>query len=190
RDMLSWSMILFQGQLLILITLSSIASNEQHEAKSRGYDFLSILPIFDKEIVAAKFACVFITVVFIVAYNYFLLILFPEPAYLASFGRIFVLSCGLVCLLLAGLMYIIIYRWGHAKFIRIVWVTVFSAMILPILFVELVLLKRNIDFRNLFYKITEVDKTAWILLTLLSVAIFFLLMRCAIHLKIKKKETG
>jgi hypothetical protein len=105
RDVLSWSMVLFQGQILFLIILGAISSNEQLEEKSKGYAFLSILPVTDRTIVASKFACVFITVFFIVAYNNFLFILFPEPAYLASFGRIFVLLSGLVCLILAGLMF-------------------------------------------------------------------------------------
>ena len=187
RDMLSWSMVLFQGQILILIILSSIASNEQQEEKSKGYAFLSILPVTDRDIVASKFACVLLTVSFIVAYNNFLFTLFPDPAYLASFGRIFVLLSGLACLILAGLMYIIIYLWGH-RFIKIVWITALANVILPILFVELVLLKRNIDLRNLFNAITKVSRAVWILLALISVVLFLLLLQAAVQAKARQRE--
>ena len=61
-------------------------------------------------------------------------------------------------------------------------------VILPILFVELVLLKRNIDLRNLFNAITKVSRAVWILLALISVVLFLLLLQAAVQAKARQRE--
>jgi hypothetical protein len=61
-------------------------------------------------------------------------------------------------------------------------------MILPILFAEFVLIKRNFDFQSFFTAISDVSWAVWILLALMSVFIFFLLMQTAVRVKARQRE--
>jgi len=183
RRELSWGMVLFQGLWLILIVEGSLTINEKTEEKSNAYNFLRILPIEDREIVISKFILVLLTGIFVLVCNYFMYIFMPGPPYLYALGRIHVFLCLFIALCLAGLSYIIIFRFGHAVFVKYMWITLITLMVTPILFIELVLLKLDIDYREIIDKIIQLSGLIWITIAICGFTVYLLLMKTAIKAK-------
>ena len=82
RKELSGAIVMFQGLWLILIVEGALAVSERAEDKTRGYDFLRLLPIKDREIVQSKFLIVLLTTIFLLAFNYILYLFIPGPVHL------------------------------------------------------------------------------------------------------------
>jgi hypothetical protein len=183
RKTISPAMAIFLGQWLILIIFGAVAVNEKSEEKSKGYDFLKILPITTREIVAAKFALVMIMVVFIAAYENILLFFFSIPAHLLFITRIWVGVCAIGALFLAGLMYIVIFRFGHAFFAKLLWIVAVPVFILPIIIYEFVLLKMDMDIRGTLDTLNNLSWLVWTALILLSLCLYYGLMRVTVKTK-------
>lgn len=183
RNELSWGMVLFQGLWMILIVEGSISSNEKAEEKSNGYKLLRILPVGDREIVISKFILVLSTVVFVLAYNYILYFFIPGSSHLYALGRFHVFLCLFISLFLAGLSYIIIFRFGNAVFLKFVWIATITIIVTPILLIELVLLKMDIDFRSFIDQIARLNGLIWVTIGLSGLGVYFLMMQVAIKAK-------
>lgn len=165
------------------MVLGSLAVNEQHEEKSHGYEFLKNLPLYDKEIVASKFALVFLTTVVMIAYHNILYFFTPGPPHLFVLGRIFLIFCGNIALLFAACMYIFIYKFGHAKFLKIVWVIVACFFIVPFLMIEKVFLKIGLDIDGIIMSIVRQNRLVWVLMSVIGFSIFLGLMQIVIKIK-------
>jgi hypothetical protein len=183
RTEISWAMVLFQGLWLILIVEGAVTVNEKAEEKTNAYDFLRTLPISDREIVVSKFILVSLTGIFVLVSNYAIYFFMPEPPYLVALGRIYLLFCFFAALSFAGISYIIIFRYGHSVFVKFVWITLIAIMVGPILLIELVLLKLDIDFRGIIDRMSELHGSIWIVMGLCGLAVYFLLMQAAIKAK-------
>lgn len=183
RNELSWAMVLFQGLWLILIVEGSLTINEKAEEKAKAYDFLRTLPISDREIVVSKFILVLLTGIFVLACNYAIYFFMPGPPYLVALGRIFLLLCLFGALSFAGISYIIIFRYGHSIFVKFVWITLIIVMVSPLLLIELVLLKLDIDYREIIDKIIQLNGLIWVLIALCGFMASFFLMNAAIKAK-------
>jgi hypothetical protein len=183
RNELSWGMVLFQGLWLILIVEGSVAINEKTEKKTQGYSFLRLLPIQDREIVISKFILVLVTGIVVLVYNNFLYLFIPGPSYLHALGRTYLFICLFIALIFAGLSYIIIFRFGHAVFVKFVWITLITTMVTPILIVEFVLLKMEIDLPAFIDRMSQFTLLIWITAALCGFSIYFFLMQLAIKAK-------
>jgi hypothetical protein len=161
---------------MVWLVLGAMWSHEQMESKANGYAFLRTLPIEPRQIVRAKFAMVFLSVLLYVggccaafaAVSTNPDYLIPSCAYLILHGD--------VCLVAAALLYLGIFRYGYSrfgKFVLISWICLFIAPI-PI---RLFLLRpRGItDFEIMQY----MRSPFWIAVTVISLAAYFFLMRQA-----------
>lgn len=183
RTEISWAMVLFQGLWLILIVEGSVTINEKTEEKTNAYDFLRILPVSDREIVISKFALVLLTGIFVLVCNYAMYFFMPGPPYLVALGRIFLLLCFFAALSFAGISYIIIFRYGHSVFVKFVWIALIIVMASPLLVIELVLLKLDIDYREIIDKIIALNGLIWVSIALCGFTVCFFLMNAAVKAK-------
>jgi hypothetical protein len=176
-------MVIFQGLWMVLIVEGAIAANEKSEEKSKGYEFLRTLPLTDREIVKSKFMLVLLTAGFVLACNSILYMFMPGPSHLKELGPLYALICANFCLVLAGISYIIIFRYGHAAFVKFVWIATIVIMLTPILLFEFVVRKMDIDFKAL---IEGINQNNWLIgtcFTICGLAAYFLLLQAATRAK-------
>ena len=179
--------ILFQGQMMIYAIGAGLLNSEQLEEKCQGYKFLQILPINDRDIVASKFAVLLIATFILVGFNCTVYFFIGGNPDLFSFGRIFLLFCGDLSLIIGAFLLIFNFRFGAAKFIKIGWIIMVSIMMLPILFIEIVLPKININFQGIIQAMAGLHWMLWILITLSIFTIYYGLMVIAVRAKQAQK---
>jgi hypothetical protein len=184
RKELSGPMVMFQGLWLILVVEGALAISEKAEDKTHGYDFLRVLPIKDQEIVLSKFLVVFLTTIFLVAFNSLLYLFIPGPVHLFTIGRILVLISGIYALILAATSYVIIFRFGHANFVKFVWAVMIITMVAPVLIFESVILKMDLDISIVIDKLSQLHWLIWIVLPICGLALFYLLFQMASRAKV------
>lgn len=184
RKELSGPMVMFQGLWLILVVEGALAVSEKAEDKTHGYDFLSILPIKDQEIVLSKFLIVLLTTIFLVAFNFILYLFMPGSVHLFMIGRILVLISGVYALILAATSYVIIIRFGHANFVKFVWAVMIITMVAPVLILENVVLKMDLDISTITDKLSQLRWLFWIVLPLCGLTLFYFLLQVATRAKV------
>lgn len=124
---------------IYIVILGTIFGVEMNEMKSRGYRFLSTLPISSGEIVAAKLIPVFImTVIYVTATYFSFNSLEVEPAHLAL-SRKWLFFNAAFALGIAGMLYWFIFRFGLEKAIYLQAVMFVLAFVVPIGLNELVI---------------------------------------------------
>ncbi|MFC2168754.1 ABC-2 transporter permease [Acidobacteriota bacterium] len=179
-------MVFFEGMWIILILIGSAITCEQNENKTKGYDFLRLLPIKDSQIVKAKFFLVFLTSCFVILYVSIIYLFVTVPPDVFSFALIFVPLCVFVGLFLAALLYILVFKIGILKALKIGWITFFGVVIGTILFIEFVLVKSEINAEKVSGFITSIPLLIWIVLGIGILSGYYGLMLIAI--KIKKEN--
>ncbi|MCJ7582090.1 MAG: ABC-2 transporter permease, partial [Candidatus Aminicenantes bacterium] len=185
---LDTGMVFFEGMWIILILLGSTITCEQNESKTRGYDFLKTLPVKDSQIVKAKFSLVFLTACFVSVYVSVIYLFVSKPPNVFAFALIFIPLCVFVGLLLTALLYILIFKIGLSKAIKIGWIAFFGVVIGTILFIEFVLVKSDINSEKMSAFIQSIPLVIWISSGLGFLVGYFLLMSVAI--KAKEKARG
>jgi len=111
--------VLLSSVLIYFLVLGEIFINEQYEEKHHGYVFLSTLPLNVKDIVVAKFIRVFLSALLLVGLIVLLISLSPGDREGIVLARSFVLSNGLIALILAGVTFVGLYGVGYTVFLRI-----------------------------------------------------------------------
>jgi hypothetical protein len=187
RGSLDPVIILFQGQMMIYGIGAGLLNSEQIEEKCQGYKFLRILPLSEREIIVSKFVVLFMTTVILVGFNCMSYFLLRENSDLFTSGRVFVLFCGNFSLIIGAVMYIFIFWFGAAKFIKIGWIIMVSVMIVPILFIEIVLPGINIDFQGIIQAMAGLHWMFWVLITLSVITAYYGLMGLAVKAKVTQK---
>ncbi len=183
RKEFSGAMVLFQGLWLILVVEGALAVNEKAEDKTNGYDFLRTLPIKDREIVQSKFLTVLLTTVFLVVFNYILYLFIPGSAYMYAIGAVVVLFAAIYALVLAGVSYIIIFRFGHAAFVKFIWAAMIISMVAPIIIFEFVILKMDTDLATVTEKLSQLYWLIWIVIPVCGIVLFYFLFQLATKAK-------
>ena len=173
----------FLGQWLLMIIVGGTGISEQYEQKNGGYAFMRLLPVRNAEIITAKLSNVFLAAGFILSLQYFLLSLTAAPREILTLGRVLILLCALTALLLVALFYMIIYRFGLARFVKAAWLLVIVVIAAPILFIELILLPQKIDLSGLHQFLIGIPTGIWILVTCLTLAVYMFFGRMAILIK-------
>ncbi len=112
--------VIISGFLTILQVIGGTFVNEQYEEKHKGYAFLSVLPVKEGEIVAAKFLLALIASAFYVGFLVFLFSLSPSPPEEIALAQSYVLFMGVISLGMAGLSYTGIFSIGYTKFAIII----------------------------------------------------------------------
>ena len=177
----------FHAAWLIMIILGSLSVTEQNEEKSNGYSFLRILPIRNDEIVFAKFSLVFAAAVVNVVFNYILYHLRAGTPEIMALGRIIILFCANLALIVSGLAYIYIYRKGLNNLQKLMWISVAFFALLPFIFYEFVLKPMNLDLSKVQQFIISRHWLLWVGMSLGNTVVFFLLMKLTIRIKERQK---
>ena len=181
-------MVYFDGIWIILILLGSMIVCEQSEGKTKGYEFLRTLPIKDSHIVKSKFFLAFLTACFVFVYVNIIYSFVSKPPDVYAIAQVFIPLCALLGLLLDAFLYILIYKIGISKAIKVGWIIFAGFVISVFLFIELVLVKSDINVGKIAAFINSIPLIIWILLGIGVLAGYFMLMSLAI--KAKKEDRG
>jgi heme exporter protein D len=102
---------------------------------------------------------------------------------LYTIGRILVPLSAIYALVLAGTSYIIIFRFGHAAFVKFVWAAMIISMVAPVLIFEDVIMKKKMDLANITERLSQMNWLFWLVIPLCGLAVFYVLFRMAARAK-------
>jgi len=157
--------------------IGSIWSHEQWEYRNNGYAFLSILPVEAADIVKAKFTVVFLTAAaYVLSSGIVFFLVSKDPDYWGPSSRLVIVNANL-CLVLAALSYIGIFRFGFAKFGAIVLLTWIVSFIAPIPINQMLLPRLGISRVEAIQRIANLN---WLVVTVIGLGIYLTLMQVAI----------
>lgn len=169
-----------------IMTIGFISSGEQQEAKNKGYEFLKTLPLTDGEIVAPKFLLTFLMVVLITCHYLFLFSFFKGSALQLKIILFFLPVNAMVCLLLAGLLYIGVFKYGFSRMHTVFWGVAFGSVAVMILGVELVLPKIKLQLMAMIDFLINVSWAFQLLAAGLVLYCYYLMMKTAVKVKAAK----
>ena len=172
--------LLYQGAYGFWIVLGAIWVHEQIESKSRAYTFLRILPIRNKDIISAKFALVLFAVLFFVIYQTGVIAVLVHNAEYSRAAWQYNTFIGNICLLMAGLVYMGIYRYGFVKmgkFVLIGWLLLFLS---PLLLREIIMPKLDFSVETIVLRVTSLN---WWVVTLVVLAMYWGMLQLAVRFK-------
>lgn len=155
------------GMWMVLVVLGGAISGEIHEEKNKGYAFLKLLPIKERDIVMSKFLMAVLTAAAFVLHIKILLSFFPGPPRLFALARIMIPLCAGAALLLTAFLYILVYSIGFSRFVKIAWTVFFLAILAPILIIEFVLRRFDPDYGQV---IDSIISLPWPVLVLVGLA--------------------
>jgi hypothetical protein len=163
----------------------SIWLHEQIEDKNNAYDFLKLLPVKAKTIAGAKFLAVFITVFLFVAFHCAAFrIISSSPDYVRPSWAMMI-NAGNISLLIAGVIYLFIYRFGFSKMKIALFVLMIVFIALPIIVAALLLPALGLDKYDLIDRLSGID-VFWT--TVIGVVCYFgMFLLSAKLLKAEKK---
>ena len=125
--------VLICGIFIYFNALGPIFGSEQYEEKNKGYEFLNILPLRNIDIVAAKFLWVLLVDGCFVAGILLFLKYSPWSGNQLVLFRSLALLNGSVCLLLAGVSYLLIFWIGYTKYMIVVLSVMVAMGFIPML---------------------------------------------------------
>lgn len=175
---------IFMGGLWLVLALVGGAINgEMIEEKMKGYAFLRTLPIKDRDIVISKFLMAGLTACAFVVHINILLGILSGPSHLFALGRILIPLFAGIALLAVALLYVLAFRIGFSRFIKIAWGAFFVIILSPILILEFVLLKINLDYGQIINSIITLPWLVWLSAGLAFLAVYIGLMSLAVKAK-------
>jgi len=172
--------LLYQGAWGFWIVLGAVWVHEQMEAKSKSYAFLRTLPLQNRDIVMAKFTLVLLSVFFFVVYQTGVVALLVNNAGYTWTAWRYNTFIGNLCLLMAGFVYMGIYRYGFGRMGKIVligWLLLFMS---PLLLREIFMPKFNLNFETLVQQVASLN---WWAVTLVVLALYWGMLQLAVRFK-------
>jgi hypothetical protein len=176
--------LLYQGAWGFWIILGAIWVHEQIESKRNSYGFLRTLPIRNRDIISAKFTLVLFSVFFFVCYQTGIVALLIRDADFSWTAWKYNLSIGNICLLMSGLFYLGIYRYGFIKFGKVILGSWLFFFLSPLLLREVIMKRFNLDTETWIAHVTSLN---WWLTTLVVLVIYSGMLKLAIKLKNAEK---
>lgn len=182
REVLDINIATILGSFSYFILLVPAMMSEGHEGKSNGYMFLSTLPVTIREIVAAKFILVLGSAVLYVSYSFFFFTLFESSPEMMAASRALIMMNALICILLSGILYSIVFMLGVQMFLVFIGVILLAFNILG-----LVAAKTNLipavprgTIPEFFGRLAGIN---WYLAALIGLAAYYGLMEVAVRIK-------
>lgn len=179
-DPLDLSFVFILTPYLFYVAIGAIWTHEQMEFKSKGYLFLKLLPIKDKDIVYSKFLLVYLSVlVYVVFHIIAFAAIFKDPTIFGPSCSFMVLN-GVLCLLLAALVYIVINKFGFdkvGKYFAWLWILILAV---PLILVIFLLPKIGLTRTEI---IMFGAKFNWILMSAAGTIVYMGLMQLAVKAK-------
>jgi hypothetical protein len=179
-DPLSLSFVFTLAPFVFYVAIGAIWTHEQIEYKFKGYTFLKLLPIKDRDIVLVKFILVYLSVLIFVIFNVIAFAAISKDPNFFDPSRSFMVLNGVLCLVLSAFLYLLIFRFGFdklGKYIFIVWTIILAA---PIILVIFVLPKIGLTRTEIIMFFAKVN---WILLGAAGTIVYFGLMQLAVKAK-------
>ncbi|MFA9452383.1 MAG: hypothetical protein ACERK6_00585 [Candidatus Aminicenantaceae bacterium] len=130
--------IFYQGVFLIWVVLGALWAHEKMEHKTHADRFLRTLPLGGLKIMGAKFTLVFVTTILFIVYQSGMIRILTGNAQLAAATWQYLCVLGSLCLILAGMAYMGIYRFGFVVFGKLllgIWILLFLSPILLRVFI-------------------------------------------------------
>lgn len=147
------------ANLILILLMNAITTVEINENRQRGYEFLRGLPLTAREIVAGKFAIVFVLDIVMLVFALILPVLFDADPQHVALGRAYMTAVCMVGLILGGLHYLLWLRFGNSSLGRGILI------IIPIAFMAALILMMEIfaaNFRHIdisrFYELASIEK--------------------------------
>ena len=172
--------VIISGFLLILQVVGGTFVNEQYEEKHKGYTFLSILPVKEGEIVAAKFLLALTANALFVGFLVFLFSLSPSAPEEIALAQSYVLFMGIICLAMAGLSYTGIFSIGYTKFAVIVMSFLVALGLVPMLLMKAYKDRMDVLVDQLLEFFTNLN---WWIIIPITLIVYFGLMTIAVKIK-------
>ncbi|MBN1223070.1 MAG: ABC-2 transporter permease [Candidatus Aminicenantes bacterium] len=161
------------------VVIGATWSHEQWEDRYNGYALLSILPVDAGDIVRAKFTVVFLSTLFyVLSAGIVFFLVSKNPGYWKPSIRFMVVNAN-ICLVLAALSYVGIFRFGYAKFGKFILIFWFLLLIAPIPINQLLLPWLGISRLDAIRQISNLN---WIVATIIGIGIYLALMQVAIKI--------
>jgi len=182
-DPLTLNFVFTLAPYLFFVVLGAVYIHEQLEQKSNGYAFLRTLPVKASDIVISKFFLVLLSVLIYIGFHCVAFFkISTDPSYWKPSCSFLIIN-GNICLILTALLYVVIFRYGYnkiGKFVIFLWL--FIVLSIPI---NIFLLRRlGISRQEIIEKVIGLN---WVIVTLVCVALYYLMMRIAI--KTLEKQT-
>lgn len=116
---LDHNVVFLTGAIIIILLITTLIGLEAVEAKSKGYAFLSILPVSVVQIIAARFVLIFTSAGLYIIY-FFLLFRFMNATTTAlRLGQAYIILTTVFGLLTTGILYILMIRFRLAGIFRL-----------------------------------------------------------------------
>lgn len=176
--------IFYQGVYLIWMVLGALWAHENLENKTNGYRFLQTLPLGGKKIIGAKFALVLASTTLFIVYQSVMIRILTGNALLAATTWAYMAVLGSLCLVLAGLAYVGIYRFGFTRFGKLLlglWLLLFLS---PIILRELLLPTLQLTVDDVLGFVIGLN---WVVVSLIGVAVFWGLLPLAARMKLSER---
>lgn len=168
------SFVLYITFYIYWLVLGSIYSHEQLEHKNSGYAFLGILPIAKRDIVLSKYILVFLTIlIYGVVHFFWLGFIFDNPAKTATARSFLIVNAG-ICLVLSGWYYALIFRFGFAKFGKVLLISWLLFLIGPLAALIFVLPKTGLTREDIIHFFTKTDPLAAVTMAIIIYSAGFL----------------
>ncbi len=172
--------IIVMGGFIFVMIVGAVFTNEANEEKNKGYAFLYPMPISTFDIVGAKFALILLVDISLTIYTLVLFSFFKAPDIVFELSRIYMMSIGIFALVIAACLYIGIFRFGFATFMRALTIFSMFLTIIPIAFKELMQPSGIFDPVKTYKFVTSVN---WYLVAVAALAVYYLLMLLAVKIK-------
>lgn len=172
---------------MFILVSGALFTIEKNEEKHGGYHFLARLPITDREIVMAKFILLLLVVLVLLAANLILSFSSLVPAKFSGIMRLVMIVFGWAYLIGIGLIYIIIYKRGYTRAMTVVWLTFIAGMFVFIFLLQAILNLVDTNLSHITGLALNLHPVYWVLISLLSLGIYYLLMKIAIRVKTRSR---
>ena len=174
------------GQWMFIMIIGAISVSEQNEEKTRGYAFLSLLPVRTWDVVFSKFVLVFLSVLFVVSLNLILASFFNPTPFQNDLIAIYYVGVGNICLLIAGGLYNIIYKFGYRIFLIIILPSIILLFLFPIFAIEFLIPRLPSDFQTSLRAIASMKWPLLASVSIVCILLFGLLFKTAVLIKSRK----
>jgi hypothetical protein len=172
---------------MFILVSGALATIEKNEEKQKGYRFLELLPLSDREIVTAKFTLLLLVVLVLTAANLILSFTSLVPPNFRGIIRMAMVVFGWFFLRGIGLIYIAIYKMGFSRAMTLVWLTVVGGVIGMVFFLSAVLRFTGIKLYSLIRAAMNLHPVLWIMITAISLGLYYLLMGAAVRAKTRSR---
>jgi ABC-type transport system involved in multi-copper enzyme maturation permease subunit len=181
---LAYTVTVFAFLCFIVSTLPAV-SNEYTEKINRGYAFIKTLPVTDGEVVASKFLLLLVSTALYTAITMICLRFLPATPRELGLARAALLLNASAGLALAGIFFILVYRFGLSTLMTVLSVGLGGVVAGYIATAEMLARGR---FDHLLPVLESIAGIGWPVIAAAGIVAWFVLMRLSLHMKRKHHE--